>query len=223
VLFRSSVLTITVTNPAINTFALTGLWMGGQLATGATVATTTTDAGCGGQLTTTAPDLIRVNNWAIPQNGSCQISVPVSSGKVGTYKMSAGLDSGGNMVPSFASATLTVTAPAPVVTAAPPVATPVPTPSPSPAASIGASSSIAPSASPSVSPSPSAAVVAIASASAAPSVAATTAGDGPDALLLILAGAVIGAVAVLAVGGLIAAFWLRRRRVAVPVDAAPES
>jgi hypothetical protein len=218
----TSVLTFTVTNPAVNTFVLTGVWLGGKLPTGITVANTAAAAtSCGGQLTTNAPDLIRVNDWAIPQNGSCQVSVTVTSGPVGTYKAAAGLDIGGTSS-SVASATLTVTAPAPVVTAAPPVETPVPTPSP--AASIGASSSIAPSTLPSASASPSAAaVVAVASASAAPSVAAASTGDSPNSVLLILVGAMIGAAAVLAGGGLIAALWLRRRRVAVPVDPAPES
>src|SRR5205823_11997995 len=70
-------LTFTITNPAANTAALTGVGFTDTLPTGLTVANASATV-CGGTLTTTAPTGIALTGATINTNSQCQFSVTVT-------------------------------------------------------------------------------------------------------------------------------------------------
>ncbi|MGD0735468.1 MAG: Ig-like domain repeat protein [Terracidiphilus sp.] len=80
----TSVLMITISNPAANTAALSGVAISDALPAGLTVASATTSA-CGGTLTTTAPTTIQFAGGTIAANGLCQLSIPVNGAAEGNY------------------------------------------------------------------------------------------------------------------------------------------
>jgi uncharacterized repeat protein (TIGR01451 family) len=82
-------LTFTITNPAANTAALTGVGFSNTLPGGLTV--TDSSAGvCGGTLTTTAPTAIAFSGATISTNSQCQFSVTVAGAVSGSYVNTTG-------------------------------------------------------------------------------------------------------------------------------------
>jgi hypothetical protein len=73
----TSTLTFTITNPAANELALTGVGFSDTLPTGLTVPSGSS-AVCGGTLTTTAPTGISLSGATIAVSGQCQFSVTVT-------------------------------------------------------------------------------------------------------------------------------------------------
>ncbi len=108
----NSTLTITLANS--NAYALTAVGLNATLPANLTVKSSPAAAsGCGGTLS--APmSSVSLSGASIPANGSCTLTLTVSSGTVGTYANSIAASAvtstpaGGNTTP--ASATLTVTA-----------------------------------------------------------------------------------------------------------------
>ena len=82
-------LTFTITNPAANVDALTGVAYSDTLPVGLTVANATATV-CGGTLTTTAPTGIALSGATIAVNSQCQFSVTVTGAAVGTYTNTTG-------------------------------------------------------------------------------------------------------------------------------------
>jgi fimbrial isopeptide formation D2 family protein len=82
-------LTFTITNPAANTVALTGVAFTDTLPTGLTVANATSTV-CGGTLTTTAPTGIALTGATIAANSQCQFSVTVTGAAAGNYTNTTG-------------------------------------------------------------------------------------------------------------------------------------
>ncbi len=82
-------LTFTITNPAANTVALTGVAFTDTLPTGLTVANASATV-CGGTLTTTAPTGIALTGATIAVNSQCQFSVTVTGAAAGNYTNTTG-------------------------------------------------------------------------------------------------------------------------------------
>jgi fimbrial isopeptide formation D2 family protein len=110
-------LQFTITNPASNTTALTGVAFTDTLPTGLTVINATS-AVCGGTLTTTAPTGIALTGATINANSNCQFSVPVTGAAAGQFTNTTGnVTSTNGGTGNTASANLTVGTP-PTITKA---------------------------------------------------------------------------------------------------------
>lgn len=110
-------LTFTITNPAANTVALTGVAFTDTLPTGLTVANASATV-CGGTLTTTAPTGIALTGATIAVNSQCQFSVTVTGAASGSYTNTTGsVTSTNGGTGNTASANLTVATP-PTITKA---------------------------------------------------------------------------------------------------------
>jgi uncharacterized repeat protein (TIGR01451 family) len=110
-------LTFTITNPAANPIALTGVAFTDTLPTGLTVANASA-AVCGGTLTTTAPTGIALTGATIATNSQCQFSVTVTGAASGQYTNTTGnVTSTNGGTGNTASANLTVASP-PAITKA---------------------------------------------------------------------------------------------------------
>jgi uncharacterized repeat protein (TIGR01451 family) len=104
-------LTFTITNPAANTVALTGVAFTDTLPTGLTVANATATV-CGGTLTTTAPTGIALTGATIAVNSQCQFSVTVTGAASGNYTNTTGnVTSTNGGTGNTASANLSVATP----------------------------------------------------------------------------------------------------------------
>jgi uncharacterized repeat protein (TIGR01451 family) len=101
-------LTFTITNPAANVDALTGVAFTDTLPTGLTVANASATV-CGGTLTTTAPTGIALSGATINANSQCQFSVTVTGAAAGQYTNTTGnVTSTNGGTGNTASANLTV-------------------------------------------------------------------------------------------------------------------
>gem|GEM_PF-740140 len=110
-------LQFTITNPAANTTALTGVAFTDTLPTGLTVANATSTV-CGGTLTTTAPTGIALTGATINANSQCQFSVTVTGAAAGQYTNTTGnVTSTNGGTGNTATANLTVGTP-PTITKA---------------------------------------------------------------------------------------------------------
>ena len=85
----TSSLTFTITNPAANTSALTGVTFSDTLPTGITLANASATV-CGGTLTTTAPTGIALSGAIIAINSQCQFAVNVTGAVSGSYTNTTG-------------------------------------------------------------------------------------------------------------------------------------
>jgi len=107
----TTTLTFTITNPAINLFALTGVGFSDTLPTGLTVVSGSAGT-CGGTLTTTSPKGIVLAGATIAANGQCVFSVTVTGAASGNYTNTTGNVNSTNGGPgNTASANLTVASP----------------------------------------------------------------------------------------------------------------
>jgi uncharacterized repeat protein (TIGR01451 family)/fimbrial isopeptide formation D2 family protein len=110
-------LTFTITHPAANVDALTGVAFTDTLPTGLTVANATATT-CGGTVTTTAPTGISLSGATINTNSQCQFSVTVTGAASGQYTNTTGnVTSTNGGTGNTATANLTVAAP-PAITKA---------------------------------------------------------------------------------------------------------
>jgi len=108
----TTTLTFTITNPAGNVDALTGVAFTDNLPAGLTVATASATA-CGtGTATLTAPSTIALTGGAIAAGGQCQFNVLVTGAAAGQYSNTTGnVSSTNGGTGNTATATLTVAAP----------------------------------------------------------------------------------------------------------------
>ena len=110
-------LTFTITNPAANAVALTGVAFTDTLPTGLTVANASATV-CGGTLTTTAPTGIALSGATIAANSQCQFSVTVTGAAAGQFTNTTGsVTSTNGGTGNTATANLTVATP-PTITKA---------------------------------------------------------------------------------------------------------
>jgi mucin-19 len=113
----TTALTFTLTNPAANTAALTGVAFTDTLPAGLTLASSTASV-CGGALTTTAPTGIVLTGASIAATGQCQFSVTVTGAASGNYTNTTGaVNSTNGGAGNTATANLTVASP-PTITKA---------------------------------------------------------------------------------------------------------
>jgi fimbrial isopeptide formation D2 family protein len=104
-------LTFTITNPAANAVALTGVAFTDTLPTGLTVANASATV-CGGTLTTTAPTGIALSGATIAVNSQCQFSVTVTGAAAGVFVNTTGtVTSTNGGTGNAATATLSVATP----------------------------------------------------------------------------------------------------------------
>src|SRR6185312_5638248 len=104
-------LTFTITNPAANVDALTGVAFTDTLPTGLTVANASATV-CGGTLTTTSPTGIALTGATIAVNSQCQFSVTVTGAASGQYTNTTGaVTSTNGGTGNTATANLTVASP----------------------------------------------------------------------------------------------------------------
>jgi LPXTG-site transpeptidase (sortase) family protein len=80
----TSTLTFTITNPVENTIALTGVGFTDTLPTGVTVVTAPDANQCNGTVSSTS-NSVTLTGGSIDANGSCTVSVTVTSAAAGTY------------------------------------------------------------------------------------------------------------------------------------------
>jgi CSLREA domain-containing protein len=117
----TTTLTITITNPAVNTVALSPVTLNDILPSGLTVASAIVSDPCGlgsGILHTTAPTTIQIGGVTIPANGQCVVNVTVTGATAGQYTNTTGnVSSGNGGTGNSASANLTVVAPATIAKA----------------------------------------------------------------------------------------------------------
>ena len=110
-------MTFTITNPAANIAALTGVAFTDTLPTGLTVANASATV-CGGTLTTTAPTGITLSGATIAVNSQCQFSVTVTGAAAGQFTNTTGsVTSTNGGTGNTATANLTVATP-PTITKA---------------------------------------------------------------------------------------------------------
>jgi len=104
----TSSLMFTITNPASNAIALTGVAFTDVLPSGLSVASATSST-CGGTLTTTAPSSIALSGASINALGQCQFAVTVTGAAAGQYTNTTGpVSSTNGGTGNSASANLTV-------------------------------------------------------------------------------------------------------------------
>jgi len=108
-------LTFTITNPAANTAALTGVAFSDTLPLGLTVANASA-AVCGGTLTTTAPTGIVMSGATIAINSLCQFSISVAGTVAGNFINTTGPVSSTNGGTGNSATANLIVALAPVVT-----------------------------------------------------------------------------------------------------------
>ncbi|MFH1026429.1 MAG: DUF11 domain-containing protein [Pseudomonadota bacterium] len=109
--FETSTLTLTLTNPNVIS-GLTGVGISDSFPAGLYVATGTPTTTCGGTLTgaTQGSATVVLNGAALPQSGSCTVTIPVTSGQPGVYEnTSSGVSSNETGGPATASNTVTLT------------------------------------------------------------------------------------------------------------------
>ena len=110
-------LQFTITNPAVNTIALTGVGFTDTLPTGLTVASSTSTV-CGGTLTTTSPTGISLSGATVAASGQCQFTVTVTGAVGGQYTNTTGaVTSTEGGTGNTASASVTVVAPPSIIKA----------------------------------------------------------------------------------------------------------
>src|ERR1700722_7978033 len=111
----TSSLTFTLTNPAANTSALTGVAFSDTLPTGIILANASATV-CGGTLTTTAPTGIVLSGANIAINSQCQFAVTVTGAVSGSYTNTTGnVSSANGGTGNTASANLSVATPPTIV------------------------------------------------------------------------------------------------------------
>ncbi len=111
----TTALTFTITNPAANPVAETGVAFSDTLPNGLTVASATATV-CGGTLTTTAPTSIALSGATIATNSNCQFSVTITGTMSGSYtNTTAPVSSANGGTGNTANANLAVDSP-PMVT-----------------------------------------------------------------------------------------------------------
>lgn len=104
----TATLTFTITNPAHNTVALSGVAFTDNLPSGVTISGTPTSPQCGGTVTNTA-NSVSLSGGAIAMGGSCTVSVNVTAAAGGTYlNTSNAVTSANGGTGNTASDTLTV-------------------------------------------------------------------------------------------------------------------
>ncbi|HET9050128.1 MAG TPA: hypothetical protein VFO60_00400, partial [Candidatus Dormibacteraeota bacterium] len=104
-------LTFTITNPAANVDALTGVGFTDTLPSGLTVPGASATV-CGGTVTLTAPASISLAGATVATSGTCQFSVTVTGASAGQYTNTTGsVTSTNGGTGNTASANLTVVAP----------------------------------------------------------------------------------------------------------------
>jgi uncharacterized repeat protein (TIGR01451 family) len=104
-------LNFTITNPAANSVALSGVAFTDTLPTGLSVASSTSSV-CGGTLTATSPTSIALSGATIAANGTCQFSVTVTGAASGQYTNTTGaVTSTNGGTGNTASANLSVASP----------------------------------------------------------------------------------------------------------------
>jgi uncharacterized repeat protein (TIGR01451 family) len=103
----TSSLKFTITNPAANVDALTGVAFSDTLPSGLTVASASAST-CGGTLTTTAPTGIALTGATINANSQCQFSVTVTGASAGNYNTTGNVTSTNGGTGNTASASLSV-------------------------------------------------------------------------------------------------------------------
>jgi len=107
-LSQTTSLGFTITNPAINTVALTGVGFTDVLPSNLTVANGSSTV-CGGTLTTSGGNTISLSGATIAVNGTCSFSVTVTPTAFGNYTNTTGTVTSGNGGPgNTATANLTV-------------------------------------------------------------------------------------------------------------------
>jgi uncharacterized repeat protein (TIGR01451 family) len=112
----TTALTFTITNPAGNTFNLTGVGFTDTLPTGLSVPNASATV-CGGTVTLTAPTGISMTGATINQGTQCQFSVTVTGNVVGNYTNTTSAVTSANAGTGLtSSASMTVTGSAPTIT-----------------------------------------------------------------------------------------------------------
>jgi|GEM_PF-920871 len=107
----TTTLSFTITNPAANTVALTGVAFTDAMPAAMTVVSGSA-ATCGGTLTTTAPNTIALSGATIAAGGQCAFNVTVTGANPGSFTNTTGqVTSTNGGSGNTASANLTVTAP----------------------------------------------------------------------------------------------------------------
>ena len=103
----SSTLTITITNPAGNDVALSGVGFTEILPPGLSITSNGGVSQCGGTFTTTSPDTIALTGASVAVGGQCQLSIPVAaSAAVVVYTVHTAVTSTNGGTGSTASARL---------------------------------------------------------------------------------------------------------------------
>ncbi|HWR36802.1 MAG TPA: hypothetical protein VN622_13110 [Clostridia bacterium] len=110
-----SSLTLTITSPAANTVALSGVGFTYTLPVGLTVSNGTAPV-CGGTLTTAAPSSIALTGASVPTNGVCEFAVAVTGAASGSHSATtSAVTSTNGGAGNAATASLSVATPPTVV------------------------------------------------------------------------------------------------------------